>query len=346
MVSLFVCSSVFTRAPGCLMIANAHLLYKIAKTYYEDGLTQSQIGARFGLSRIKVSRLLQQARDIGMVKISITPLVESFADLERELEAAYSLDEVVIVGDPSRGTEDITSSIGHAAAGYLIRSIEDGNVLDLSWGTTLLATVDAMSPQHLTNVRVVQMLGGLGNLESEVYGSDLALRMAQALGAKMRLLPSPGIVTNRLVRDALLQDANIAETLCLAAHADIALVGIGSPTPDSVVIQSGILSTAELEELHSVGAVGDIALRFFDQEGNQVDHPINERIVGLDLEQIKRIPRVVGAAGGTEKLNVIRGALRGRLLNVLITDESVARSLLMERKGGAVRRHGAPLAEP
>ena len=238
------------------------------------------------------------------------------------------LDEVVIVADPQ--AEEMRSALGLAAANYLARRIEDGDVVDLSWGTTLRATVDAMPPQHLPSVRIVQMLGGLGNPESEVYGGDLAVRMAQALGAKMRLLPSPGIVSNRLVRDALIQDGTIAETLNIAAHADIAFVGIGSPTPDSVVIQSGILSTGELEELHAVGAVGDIALRFLDSDGNPIDHPINERIVGLDLDQIRGIPKVVAAAGGNEKLDVIRGALRGRLLNVLITNETVARVLLSE----------------
>jgi DNA-binding transcriptional regulator LsrR (DeoR family) len=103
-----------------------------------------------------------------------------------------------------------------------------------------------------------------------------------------------------------------------------------------VVIEAGILSEGELAELHAVGAVGDIALRFFDANGNAVDHPINERIVGLDLPQIRRIPRVIGVAGGLEKLPVIRGALRGGLLNVLITDRSVAEKLL-EACNGARR---------
>jgi DNA-binding transcriptional regulator LsrR (DeoR family) len=94
------------------------------------------------------------------------------------------------------------------------------------------------------------------------------------------------------------------------------------------VIQSGILSQGELDELHAVGAVGDIALRFFDSDGRSVNHPVNERIVGLDLGQIRRIPRVIGVAGGQTKFPVIRGALRGRLMDVLITDTAMARRLL------------------
>ncbi len=326
------------------MAADSDLLYKIAKAYYEDGLTQSQIGKRYGLSRIKISRLLQQARHTRVVQITITPPADSFADMERELAAAYDLDEVVLVQANASGQEAPAAMLGRAAAAYLARSFDETDVLALSWGTMLLATVDAMTPQNMPRMRVVQMLGGLGNIESEVLGGDLALRMAQALGAKARLLPSPGIVPSKIVRDALLQDAIIADTLKLAAHADAALVGIGSPTQDSVVIKSGILSQGELDELHAVGAVGDIALRFFDGEGRAVEHPINERVVGLDLRQIRGIPRVIGVAGGQSKFPVIRGALRGRIIDVLITDTAMARRLLDARQSdGGSQTHSVTL---
>ncbi len=314
------------------MTAETHLLYKIAKAYYEDGLTQSQIGKRLGLSRIKISRLLHQARQNGVVQITIAVPVDSHADLERELEAAYGLDEVVVAATSRTNQSDVVPAVGQAAAAYLARCIEDGIVLDLSWGTTLLATVDAMTPQNLPHVRVVQMLGGLGKLEAEAAGGDLALRLATIFGARMRLLWSPSVVSSKLVRDALLQDANIAETLVLAARADVALVGIGSPTPNSVVIQSGMLTINELDELRTLGAVGDIALRFFDADGKAVEHPINERIIGLELAQIQRIPRVIGVAGGIEKFQVVRAALRGRLINVLVTDEHLAQALLADLK--------------
>ena len=307
------------------------LLYKIAKAYYEDGLTQDQIGKRFGLSRIKVSRLLQQARQSRVVQITITPPTDSFGDIERDLETAYGLDEVIVVSTFSSEQSDVVPRLGVAAAGYLARCLGDQQVLDLSWGSTLLAVVDALAPQNLPELRVVQMLGGLGRLESETYGADLTMRMAQTLGARMRLLPSPGIVSSKLVRDALLQDVNIAETLQLAARADLALVGIGSPMVGSVILDAGILNESELAELKALGAVGDIALRFFDDDGQAVDHAVNDRIIGLDLAQIKRIPRVVGVAGGDGKYEVIRGAVRGNLVDVLITDENTATRLLQEK---------------
>ena len=310
------------------MATEPDLLYKIAKAYYEDGLTQSQIGARLGLSRIKVSRLLHEARQTRVVQITITPPPHSYADLERELAAAYGLDDVVLVSPPSSSHADLLAALGQAAAQYLARCLDESDVLDVSWGTTLRAVVDAMTPMNMPRLRVVQMLGGLGNVEAEVLGGDLVLRMAQVLGAKPFLLPSPGIVPSKVVRDALVEDVIIARTLDLACHATVALVGIGSPTPDSVVIQSGILTTGELDELYAVGAVGDIVMRFVDSEGRAVQHPIHQRIVGLDINQIRRVPRVIGVAGGQTKFPVIRAALRGKIISVLITDTAVGQRLI------------------
>ena len=312
-------------------MTDSSLLYKIARAYYEDALTQDQIGKRFGLSRIKVSRLLQQARQSRVVQITITPPADSFGDLERDLENVYGLDEVIVVSTDNDDQREVVPRLGLAGATYLARCLGDQQVLDLSWGTTLLAVIEALAPQNLPDLRVVQMLGGLGRLESETYGADLTMRMAQTLGARMRLLPSPGIVSSKLVRDALLQDVNIAETLALAARADLALVGIGSPMLGSVVLETGILNEDDLVGLQALGAVGDIALRFFDGEGRAIDHPINDRIIGLDLGQIAQIPRVVGVAGGAGKYEVIRGAVRGRLVDVLITDEITATRLLQEK---------------
>jgi DNA-binding transcriptional regulator LsrR (DeoR family) len=313
------------------MTVDDDLLYKISTAYYDDGLTQREIGSRYGLSRIKVSRLLQQARQNGMVQITIVQPKASHVDLERALEAKYGLNEVVVVPTRSDRRADMPSALGPAAARYLARCVGDHEVVAISWGTTLAGMADALQTQNLSEVRVVQMLGGLGRPESEFYGAELTLRFAQALGGRARLVPSPGVVSSKIVRDALLTDEAIAETLALAASADIAFVGIGSPIPGSVVLESGILTEHDLDELHAAGAVGDIALRFFDANGRPVNHPLNDRIVGLDLEQISCLPRVVAIAGGSDKFDVIRGAVRGHLIDVLITDERTASRLVVER---------------
>jgi len=305
------------------------LLFKIAKAYYDDGLTQQQISERLGLSRVRVSRLLRAARDERIVQITIAPLQESNTDLERRLEETYGLKEALVVTCSGPDTSAIVSQLGPVAAACLTRCLQGGEVVALSWGTAVLSVVNALPPMDLPNVRVVQFLGGLGELEAETHGAELARRMAQALGAKPRLIHAPGIVKDKIVRDALVMDPQVADTLELAGRADVALVGIGVFEPGSTLLAGGgTLAEEEVRELKARGVAGDIALQFFDADGRKVDHPINNRIVGTDIGKIKAIPRVMGVAGGLEKLPAIHAALRGGLINVLVTDEQTALRLL------------------
>lgn len=305
------------------------LLYKIAMAYYEDDLTQEQIAQRFGLSRIKVSRLLQQARQERIVQIAIIAPPDPKPDLERQFEARFGLDEVVIVSSGSDEPGALAHDLGQAAADYLVRRLQGHEVIGISWGTTLGAVVDALPAQNWPEMKVVQIIGGLGRPEAETHGADLTRRMAEAFAARPLMLSAPGIVASKLVRDALMADPQVSDTLALAARADVALVGIGAPTANALVRQLGaILSQLEIEQLRLQGAVGDIALRFFNAGGEPTVHEINDRIIGLDLDQIRRIPCVIGVAGGEEKFDVIRAVARGRLVTVLITDEQSAQRLL------------------
>jgi len=303
-------------------------LFKIAKAYYEDELTQEQIGERLGLSRVKVSRMLQQAREAKIVQITVISPQDSNVDLERAIETRYGLDEAVIVSPASSDPSVIVHELGPPAAQCLVRYLQGVEVLGLTWGTTLLPVIEALPAQNWPAMRVVQMLGGLGSPEADIYGADLARRTAGAFGAKLRIVPAPGIVSSRMVRDALLGEPQIADALALAARADVALVGIGQPGSESVVTRSGILSEATLQELRELGAVGDIGLRFFDAAGCAVEHEIDARIIGLTLGQIHQIGRVIGVAGGPDKHEAIRAALHGGLIDVLVTDRENGGRLL------------------
>jgi DNA-binding transcriptional regulator LsrR (DeoR family) len=305
------------------------LLYKIARAYYDDNLTQQQIGDRFGLSRVKVSRLLREAREDKVVQITIASPLGSNADLERHLEETYELKEALVVTCSAPKTGDIVSELGRVAAVCLARCLQGHEVVALSWGTAVLSVVNALPPLDLPDIRVVQFLGGLGEQEAETHGAELARRMAQALGAKPRLIQAPGIVKDQVIRDALVTDPQVADTLELAARADVALVGIGAFEPGSTLLSSGnTLTATEIADLKAHGVTGDIALQFFDADGRRVKHPINDRIVGTDLDTIKEIGRVIAVAGGQEKRCAIRAALRGRLVSVLVTDDHTAKWLL------------------
>ncbi len=307
----------------------SRLLHKVARAYYDDGLTQQQIGERFGLSRVKVSRLLRSAREEKIVQITIAPPQSSNGEMEQRLEQRYGLKEALVVTPSSYAPATLVSELGPVAAACLTRGLQGSEVVAVSWGKAVLSAVDALQPASLPEVRVVQLIGGLGELEARTHGADLARRMAQTLGAKPRLILAPGIVKDRAVREALVSDPQVADTLALAGRADVALVGLGVLEPGSTLLVSrDTLTASEVQELRTSGVVGDIALQFFDREGHKVSHPIHERIVGTSLEAIKQIPRVIGVAGGKEKTTVIRGALCGGLINVLVTDDQTALQLL------------------
>jgi deoxyribonucleoside regulator len=321
--------------PGDHVAVNSEqhrLLYRIAQAYYGDGLTQKQIANRFGLSRPKVSRLLQKGRDNGIISISLLPPPNGMADLESELERRFGLQEAVVVpvSDPAHHPT-VVRELGPTAAECLNRRISGDEVIATAWGTSILAMANALPYRSWPGVTVVQLLGGLGPADTLEHSAELTQHLARKLGAKLRLLPAPGIVATREMAEALKSDAQIAAVLRLAAEADVALVGLGAPTPHSIVLRTGtILSTEDLERLQELGAVGDIALRYMDGDGNPIDLEINERIIGLTLEQIGDIPRVIGIAGGTAKHKIIRAALQGNILDALVTDRSTAEALLAQ----------------
>lgn len=304
------------------------LLHKLAVAYYEDGLTQKQIGRRFGVSRIKVSRLLRQARQEKIVNIHITPVDDANYDLERALCKMYGLDEAITVPAKNGQPGELYHELGVAAADTLQRSLQNKEVVAITWGRTLKAVVNNLPAMTKPEIRVVQALGGINSPDVEINGSELARKLAQIIGARPILLSSPGLVASREIRDALVMDPQIGRVIDLAAKADIALVGVGALNPESLARRYNIITREEYERLRSKDVIGDIGLRYYNSQGEQVDDELHDRIIGLDLHQLRKVKRVIGVTGGTEKVESIRAALNGKLINVLITDEITGKALL------------------
>lgn len=311
------------------MATNERLLYRIAHAYYEEDLTQAEIADRFGISRIKVSRLLGRARDEGIVRISVRPPEQHNTKLERGLEAAFGLDEAVVATVETDAYVEAIEAVGRAAAGYVQRVLENGHTLGLTWGKTVLATVSALAAGQFPDCRVVQMIGGLGELEAEIHGAELVRRAADRLGCRPRQLHAPAIVASESVCDALITDPQVRETLELARAANVALLGIGTLGENSVLYEPGtVLTEDDRNKLASLGIAGDIALRFFNSKGLPVANPYSARTIGVDLHELAGIQRRVGIAGGVEKAEAIYAALHGGYLNVLVTDDRTAAALL------------------
>ena len=306
-----------------------NLVYKIAIAYYENSLSQQQIAEKFGLSRIMISRLLQKALHEKIVEIKIYPPENPNVELERKLEEMYGLKEAIVVGFSSANYEEILEALGKAGVNYLQRNLKGNETISISWGKTLLSLVNALPSENYKGFEIIQMIGGLGYPEDELSGTELTSRMANILNARARLLNSPGIVSSEVLCNALKSESHILATLNLAKKAKIALVGIGNFSEGSILFKTDrILTSEDIAFLKKNNTVGDISLRFFNKEGKFIKGAINDRVVGLTIEEIKSIPYVVGIAGGKEKVCAIHAALKGKFINVLITDNSTAKKII------------------
>lgn len=316
---------------GELRDERAELLATVAELYYVHGKDQRRIATEIGTSRSNVSRLLSEARRRGIVEIRIHRTLGRASALEEQLVAKLGLAEARVLGArPETSEKDALARVGALAAEYLMEHLRGGLRIGLSWGTSLAAMVDAVTPPRSYDVEVVQILGGLSSLSPSLSGHELGRRLADRLGGTFYYLHAPAIVASAEVRAALLDQPGVADVLRRAQKGDLAFVGIGSLGVGSsrALFEEAGLSRAELQQLKRSGAVGDIGARLFTIDGTLCRGAIDRRVVGIELEDLKEVPRVVAVARGLEKANGILGACRGRWIDVLITDEATAVEVL------------------
>ena len=305
------------------------LLTKVSKLYYEDKLNQDDIVTRLHISRSTISRLLAQAREEGIVKITVIPPTGTYAALETAIEQKYDVEEVIVADVRAPDSPQMISrELGTAAADYLFRVISPDDVIGISWGYTIRGMVSALEPKNFPNVCIVQMMGGIGKPESESHSTELCHKMARTLSCKLALLPAPGVVHNKQTREVYLMDEHVRTAMSLLPKITLAFVGIGSLNSYSISVRDeSILTQSDLDAAIANGAVGDIANRFINANGQPIQAELNDRIIGIELDQLNQIPRVVGVAGGMNKIAPIRAALLGKLIDVLITDQATAETL-------------------
>lgn len=306
------------------------LLAKVARMYHERGIRQPQIAAALQLSQSRVSRLLTQAADLGIVRTTVTLPAGVYTDLEEELESFYHLRDSVVV-DTDGGSGVVIPALGAAAASYLGESLVAGDKVGISsWSATLLATVEAMVPRNKATVDVVtQLVGGVGDPQVQVAANRLLDRFSMITGARPMFLSTPGVMGDATVRRALLEDPAVLDVRQAWTELTVALVGIGSVQPSPLLQRSGnAIDPAQQAELHALGAVGDVCLRFFDRTGQLIESPFDQRIIGISPDTLKEVPRRIGVAGGANKVAAVRAAISGGWINTLITDLETARQLL------------------
>jgi len=308
------------------------IMIKIAKMYYQQGLTQTEISKRLGISRPTISRLMQDALDQGIVRIEIANIPGDSSELMHALQKKFDLDEAIVVDVNCPMTyEGVSHALGIVAADYFHRVVKDGDIIGLTWGSALASMVKHLGQEKKPHCLVVQLVGGLGSPNTNTHATELVSKTATALGGKMSLMPAPGVVGSVDSANLLISDPQIHKALELAGKTDVAFVGIGATGYNPFLMRNEeIITMAEMERIRAQGAVGDISLHFYDKEGLEIDSEFHRRVIGVSYDVLKRIPRVVGIAGGEDKYHAILGAVQGKLLNTLITDQSTAQKLLEE----------------
>lgn len=315
------------------------LIARVARMYHLDEMKQSEIATRVRISQAGISRLLKRARDEGLVRITVDAPSGTFPELEERLARRYGLSEVVVAECAEDREEQILSRIGEAAAQYLEATLQPGEIIGISsWSESLLRMVDNLDPGRRAQAsRVVQILGGMGNPSVQRHATALTARLARLTGAEPMLLATQGVAGSVEAQQALVADPYVASTLAEFGRITMALVGVGGIEPSKLLADSGnVFTRAELQELVTLNAVGDLCLHFFDAGGQPIRSPIEGRVIGITLEQLRAIPRVVAVAGGARKQQALLGVLRGRLIDVLVTDQFTAGRL------DAASDHGEP----
>ena len=314
-------------------IDELRLIARVARMYYEWDMRQSEIAKQLDLSQATVSRLLTRSKEEGIIRISVNLPSGVYTELEETLVKKFGLRDVIVVDSLDDNEKLIQRDLGAATAYYLESAIRPNEIIGISsWSATLLALVDALhSLPKKPGVKVVQLLGGVGNPAVEAHATRLTSRMAQLVNGEAIYLPVAGVLSTEAARDVLMADEVTQHATRLFDQVTTALVGVGAIDPSPLLAQSGnIFSPQELNLLRKEKAVGDILLRFYGQNGELVQTGLEKRVISMTLEQLSKVNRAVGVAGGFRKYAGILGALHGRWINILVTDHFTAERLVKE----------------
>lgn len=307
------------------------LLIKVANMYYIENMKQNDIADKLGVNRTTISKYLKKAMQAGIVKISIVN--DSYESLENELERRFGLKEAYVV-DSSDDAEEVRNKLGYAGLDFLKRVIKKNDVVGFAWGTSMGSMADNVVPDKnmMSGVEIIPLVGGVENVVSKYHVNTIITKIAEAYGATSHCLYAPAICQTAEIKDAITQNANYQKIASMWDRLTIAFVGIGVQIKNSNVIWSGEFGQEYIEELSSAGAIGEVCSIFYDINGNIIPTSLRDKTVAIDIARLSQINYSVGIAASLDKVPAIYGALWGKLINVLITDEATAKSLLEYRQ--------------
>ncbi|MBK1782693.1 sugar-binding transcriptional regulator [Prauserella cavernicola] len=298
---------------------------RVARLHYQHGMTHQEIGDLLGLSRVKVTRLLADARRAGIVEIRIHSSSNPFEDLETALVGRYGLQQAWVAPSfaDARRTWD---SVGMAGAECLRALVPTTGTVAIGLSSSVAAILPHLHPEPRPDIGFVPLAGSWGGMSRGMNPHELALKLGSAFGARTYHLPAPILASTPEAGAAFREDPGVRETMALAGGADLLIAGVGGMDRASGILVDA-LSAAERTQLAADGAVGDISARFFDTDGRGVPGRLDERVVGLSLEALSAIRHRVAVSFGPHKVAALDTALRTGLMNMVVTDVDTAKSL-------------------
>ena len=301
------------------------LMLRAVWMYYNDNLTHAEIAKKLRTSRVKITRLLQKARDEGLVEIRIIKPLPATYELAQRIEKTFGLDEVIVAVSGVSIKESI-EAVGQATARYLTETISCDCTIGFGWSTTISRMSSYLvAPDHPVACTIVELAGSMLR-QANPY--SVSARVAETFGATLHPLPVPVIVENSAAREAILSEPSIQAALEMARASQIAFVGLGDAGPEGTMVSLGYLTPDEMRDVRARGAVGEILMRYFNRDGQPISTPLDDQVIGLRWHELKRIPRLVIVAAGPRKVEPIRGLLRSGLAHGLITDTDTAEVVL------------------
>jgi lsr operon transcriptional repressor len=306
------------------------LLLRVAWFYYKDELTQDEIAKRLSVSRASVGRMLDRARKVGLVSITLNAEHLNAFEVSRQLRRTFGLAEALVI--PDHGTEDgdrqgLNARLGLGGAQFISTHLRPGGTLGVGWGETVGRVIGSTNFGAVGPVHMVTLTGGV-DAYLRAFLSSKGESAAEGDMTTATVIPTPIVASTPELAAALKAEPAIQQVLEQACGVEQAIVGVGTPTADATIVQMGYLEADDIRALRDRDVVGDILGQFFDAAGQVIKLPIHDRRIGIELSDLAQIPKVVGVAGGLHKVQAILGALRGGFLDVLVTNELAALRLL------------------
>ncbi|GAB4508320.1 MAG: sugar-binding domain-containing protein [Anaerolineae bacterium] len=313
------------------MLDESHheLLAEIASMYYEQDLTQNAIAEQLGLSRVKVYRLLKEAREHNVVQITIDYPMKRDAHLETRLKDLFQLKDAVVLYSGMHSRFSALQRLGKLTAHYVQRQLTHSVTMAVTLGSSTYEVINAIRPDFQAQVQVVQAIGSLPNAMHEYDSTALTRQLAQKLGGKAVYLTAPMMADSVEAAAVIRRQRDVHHTLITASQADLALVGIGNLDPSAAgIVRAKFVEDEELSALRRDGAVGDIAWQIYREDGSLYPTPLNARVIGITLDDLRKIPLTIAIAAGVEKSRAILGGLRAGVIDVLCTDDRTAADII------------------